>query len=249
MHRRFPAPVRAADEGGGGGSPAAPAPAAPATPAAPADGAAAPTAPGTLLTGDPAAQPAAATPPAEGQQQGDGKPGDKPAEGKEGDKPEAKPLTAEDFASGIKMPDDLSITNPEGLAAFQGKFAELGLSVEQAQALVDLQAEQHRKAIEAQKSLKAEARAEWGKAAAADKEYGGAAFAANAGIARQAFQAFGSPALVELFDQTGIGNHPEVFRAFYRVGKAMAEDGRVASGGGATGDRLAALYPTMVSKE
>ncbi|MEO0034821.1 MAG: hypothetical protein RLZZ501_844, partial [Pseudomonadota bacterium] len=60
MHRRFPAPVRAADEGGGGGSPAAPAPAAPATPAAPTDAAQAE--PGTLLTGDPAAQPAA-TPP------------------------------------------------------------------------------------------------------------------------------------------------------------------------------------------
>ncbi|MEO0034137.1 MAG: hypothetical protein RLZZ501_160 [Pseudomonadota bacterium] len=242
---RFPAPVRAADEGGGGPT-ATPAPAAPATPAAPTD--AAPAEPGTLLTGDPAAQPAAA-PPAEGQQQGEGKPDDKPAEGKEGDKPEAKPLTAEDFASGIKMPEDLPITNPEGLAAFQGKFAELGLSVEQAQALVDLQADQQRKVVEAQKSLKATAISEWSKEAAADKEFGGEAFAANAGIARQAFQAFATPELVELFNQTGIGNHPEVFRAFYRVGKAMAEDGRVASSGAPKGDRLAALYPTMVSKE
>ncbi|MFD2232773.1 hypothetical protein [Phaeospirillum tilakii] len=238
---RRPTPVRAA-EGGGGGSPATPAPAAPEALAAPAD--AAPAAPGTLLGGAPAAQPSP-TPPADGQPQGEGKPGDKPAEGKEGDKPEPKPLTAEDFASGIKMPDDLPITNPEGLAAFRSLAAEAGLSVDQAQRLVDFQAGQ----IRAQQQAAQATIADWSKQAAADKEFGGEAFAANAGIARQALQAFATPALVELFNQTGIGNHPEMIRAFYRVGKAMAEDGRVAASGAPKGDRLAALYPTMVSKE
>jgi len=150
--------------------------------------------------------------------------------------------------------DDLVL--PEGLtadaetsAAFQTLAAEAGLSREAAQRLVDLQAGLIRKQGSAARQAAQDTARAWARDAAADSEYGGADFARNAGLARQALQSFATPALVDLLDQSGLGNHPELIRAFYRVGKAMAEDGRVSGASVPRPDRLAALYPTMVSKE
>ncbi|MFD2235535.1 hypothetical protein [Phaeospirillum tilakii] len=163
--------------------------------------------------------------------------------------PSAEPA-AEPAPAPAASYDDLVL--PEGLspdaetgAAFRSLAAEAGLSRDTAQKLVDLQAGLIRKQGDAARDT---ARA-WAKDAAADAEYGGADFARNAGIARQALQAFATPALVELLDNSGLGNHPELIRAFYRVGKAMAEDGRVGGSAAPRPDRLAALYPTMVPKE
>lgn len=164
--------------------------------------------------------------------------------------PSAEEPAAEPAPAPAASYDDLVL--PEGLspdaetgAAFRSLAAEAGLSRDTAQKLVDLQAGLIRKQGDAARDT---ARA-WAKDAAADAEYGGADFARNAGIARQALQAFATPALVELLDNSGLGNHPELIRAFYRVGKAMAEDGRVGGSAAPRPDRLAALYPTMVPKE
>lgn len=70
-------------------------------------------------------------------------------------------------------------------------------------------------------------RTAWVESAKADKEFGGDKFPENIGIAKKALEAFGSPKLRELLDDSGMGDHPEVIRAFYRVGKAMSEDGIV----------------------
>lgn len=242
MHRRFPAPVRAADEGGGGGSPATPAPADPAAPAAPADGAAAPTAPATLLGGAPAAQPDTA-PPADGQQPGEAKPGDKPADGK-GEQPA---FTVESYKD-LALPEGVPLANPEGLAAFKALFAEDGVKPETAQKLVNLQAEMVRKQVEGQAKIQAEI-AGWGDLSKADQEFGGADYPKNLAIANAALKAFATPALAKLLVESNLSNHPDMIRVFYRVGKAMAEDGRVVGSGAPKGDRLSALYPTMVSKE
>ena len=39
--------------------------------------------------------------------------------------------------------------------------------------------------------------------------------------------AFATPEFRQLLEQTGMGNHPEVIRTFYRAGKAISEDGLV----------------------
>lgn len=54
-------------------------------------------------------------------------------------------------------------------------------------------------------------------------------YARNMGVARRAMQTFGSPELAELVSSSGYGNHPEVVKAFYNVGKCLSEDSYVDS--------------------
>jgi len=64
----------------------------------------------------------------------------------------------------------------------------------------------------------------WTEQARADKEFGGAQLKDNLVIANKALGQFGTPELVSLLKETGLGNHPEIVRAFYRAGKAISED-------------------------
>ncbi|AGF74861.1 hypothetical protein BAnh1_09910 [Bartonella australis AUST/NH1] len=66
-----------------------------------------------------------------------------------------------------------------------------------------------------------------------DKEFGGERLQENLGLAQKAMGQFGSPELKEFLNQSGLGNHPELIRTFYRVGKNMSEDGYVGSSQGA----------------
>ena len=135
--------------------------------------------------------------------------------------------------------------DPAVLDEFKSLAAENGLSQEAAQKFVDLQARLNQKQ---QQSVAAITR-QWARDARADTEFGGAGFDRNVGLAQQALSAFGSPALSDLINQTGLGNHPEIIRTFWRIGRALSEDGRIVAGAGPRGDRLSALYPTMVNKE
>ena len=70
----------------------------------------------------------------------------------------------------------------------------------------------------------AKARNEWADTSRADKEFGGEKLAENLATAKKAMDAFATPELRTLLDESGLGNHPEVIRMFYRTGKAMSED-------------------------
>lgn len=65
-----------------------------------------------------------------------------------------------------------------------------------------------------------------------DREFGGSAIDANLSVAKRALDTYGTPELRELMEVTGMGNHPEVIRFFFRVGKTLAEDGFLPSEGG-----------------
>lgn len=117
--------------------------------------------------------------------------------------------------------------------AFGTLARELDLSQADAQKLVDFQAQR----TEA-------ARAAWLEAAKTDKEFGGDKLAENLGVAAKALDAFGSPELNQLLIASGLGNHPEIIRAFYRAGKAISEDRIVTGAAPAAGRTLAdRLYP------
>lgn len=75
-----------------------------------------------------------------------------------------------------------------------------------------------------------EARNQWSSESKADKEIGGAKFDENMAVAKRAREAFASKELVALLDATGLGDHPEVNRLFYRAGSAISEDGFVGRG-------------------
>jgi hypothetical protein len=73
-----------------------------------------------------------------------------------------------------------------------------------------------------------EIRKGWFTASQTDKEFGGEKLEQNLGIAKKALDSFGTPELKQMLVSTGFGNHPEVIRAFYKIGQAMAQDSFVA---------------------
>ena len=66
--------------------------------------------------------------------------------------------------------------------------------------------------------------AQWAEQSKADPEFGGANFNQNMGQIAAAYRQFATPELKQLLDASGLGNHPEVMRLFYRVGKALSQD-------------------------
>lgn len=123
----------------------------------------------------------------------------------------------------LKLPEGskLDPKHTEAIAAFA---KERGLSQEDAQALLERdnnisKAQQQKDLADFKTHVDA-----FVPLAQADKEIGGEKFKENVEIASQAVKFFGNDALKKLFDDTGYGNHPEVLRVFYKVGKAMQND-------------------------
>ena len=167
--------------------------------------------------------------------------------------PEATPATeaAKPADSGV-IPEQYDFSAIEGLdfdegglVAF-GEFArENGLSQEKAAGLLaklaPAMAQRQQQAIEA-------VRAEWEGQSKADSEFGGPKLTENLAVAKRAMDQFGTPELTALLNETGLGNHPEIIRAFYRAGKAISEDSFVR--GGRTSppaDPLKSWFPSMQS--
>lgn len=129
------------------------------------------------------------------------------------------------------------------LGEFKATAKELKLSQEAAQRLADLQV----KALGKQAEQMANVRAQWLEQTKTDKEFGGEALAENLGVAKKAMEAFATPQLRQLLNESGLGNHPEIVRAFVRVGKAISEDGRVVTGSksGIPADPAKRLFPNQ----
>lgn len=136
--------------------------------------------------------------------------------------PEAKPATPEKYE--LKQPEGSPIDSQalEETAAFS---RELGLTNEQAQKLVDRDHQLLTSYVAAQQQALIErSQTQWVDEIKADKEIGGADFNRNAELARRAMAKFGSDSLKQALNESGLGSHPELVRAFVRIGKAMAED-------------------------
>lgn len=121
---------------------------------------------------------------------------------------------------------------------------EKNLSKDEAQKLVDLGVKMRVKEAEAFQNVQQQ----WVEQVKSDKEIGGAQLDQNIAVAKQALDAFGTPELRNLLNSTGFGNHPEVVRAFYKIGKAISED-KLVSGGNrpkpATKDAAKTLFPNQ----
>lgn len=120
--------------------------------------------------------------------------------------------------------------SPEVIGAFSEVAKELNLSQDDAQKVIDkiapAFAERQANAIE-------QARTTWAESAKTDKEFGGDKLDENLAVAKKALDTFGTPELRTLLNDSGLGNHPEIIRAFYRAGKAISEDRVVTGQGGA----------------
>ena len=74
---------------------------------------------------------------------------------------------------------------------------------------------------------KAAERASWEELSRNDKEFGGAKFDENMAIAKKGYDALATPELKGILNKSGLGNHPELIRAFYKAGKMLSEDSLV----------------------
>lgn len=167
--------------------------------------------------------------------------GDKPKEGEEKDKPENekdKKVEGAPEAYEFKVPEGQQL-DAEAVKQFEPIARELNLNQEQAQKLVDLYGSKVMpQLMKQQAEVWQKQTADWADAAKTDKEIGGDKFEANMTRAKQALDKFGTPELREYLESTGMGNNPELIRAFYKVGAAMSEDTLVTSN--ETGQRSAA---------
>ena len=115
----------------------------------------------------------------------------------------------------------------EALKDFEPVARDLNLTNEQAQKLVDA----YPKILAGVQQRQAEAwqaqTEQWAADVKADKEIGGDKLTANLSAAQRALDQFGTPELKEYLEGTGLGNHPELVKAFIKIGKAMSEDGMV----------------------
>lgn len=142
----------------------------------------------------------------------------------------------------LQMPEGVEL-DQEAAAEFIGIAKSLQLSQENAQKLATIAGKIQQKQAEAH-AAKLEA---WVEQVKSDKEIGGDKLEENLGVARKAMDAFGSAELKEALNTSGLGNHPAVIKAFFKVGKAISEDGfvRGAAPSANTNDPAKKLFPSM----
>jgi hypothetical protein len=167
-------------------------------------------------------------------------PADTPAEGTDPAAAE-KPTVPEKYE--FVAPEGAQL-NPEVMAKFEGVAKELGLTQEAAQKVVDAMGPQ----IAAAQAAQFEAvKTQWADSARTDKEFGGEKLAENLAVAKKALDAFGTPELRTLLNDTGLGNHPEIIRAFFKAGQKISGANFVAGGTtpSASSSAAATLYPNQ----
>jgi len=165
----------------------------------------------------------------------DGKEGEPSDEPKEPEAPESYEF---------EMPEGVQI---DSVAAedFVSVAKELKLSKENAQKVADVGVKMAQRQAEAHQAQVTK----WIESVKTDKEIGGDALNENLAVARKAIDSFGTPALKDLFNTWGIGNHPEVVKFAVKVGKAISDDGFVRGGNTSTPKTAAEImYPSMIQK-
>jgi hypothetical protein len=81
-----------------------------------------------------------------------------------------------------------------------------------------------------QNRIVAEATEQWTAQSRADKEFGGEKFDENMAVAKAALKEFSNPEFINILEASSLGNHPDVIRFMYRVGKTLQQDGNFVTG-------------------
>ncbi|WP_052439769.1 hypothetical protein [Pseudomonas fluorescens] len=195
--------------GGGGGDVSAPAPTAEAPAPAAESSVLTPPAP----TADPApkaddVKPDDASKPKEEGKDADGK-----------DKPVGAPEAYEDFTLPEGMEMDVEI-----LGEFKNLAKELNIPQAKAQQLIDFQSQLANKQAEAYQAAVTKQAKDWAAEIKSDPEIGGENYDKSVASAIKVIQSFGDPALTELLNTSGLGNHPALFKFCHRISAAISED-------------------------
>lgn len=148
----------------------------------------------------------------------------------------------------VEEPGVFEIAAPEGLEVFAAEFASYGTAANEfltanpaataRDALkwaTEYQAAQVKDAGAAQRAQFENVVKQWDADARADADFGGANYDANVQSALAGVRAVGSPELVDILDQSGLGSHPAVLKAFAKIGK-HAQESPILGGEGGKGN-------------
>lgn len=163
--------------------------------------------------------------------------GEKKVEAKPGEVPETYELKSS--IEGVELSKEL-------IEEFTPLAKELKLDNAQAQKVADLGVKILAGARDAAVAAHVERVQSWANEAVKDAEFGGDKLAESLGTAKTAVIRFGGQKLLDVLHETGLENHPELIRAFVRVGRAMKDDNFAASlgeGGGKKPEAADVLYP------
>lgn len=128
----------------------------------------------------------------------------------------------------FKVPDGITLEGPiiDDLKAYA---KTLDLNQEKTQGIVDLGVRLQQQIIAQQNEAIIATQKEWQAASRSDPEFGGEKVKENIGIAEEAIKVFTTPEYRKILKESGLGNHPEVIRTFYRIGKALQQDKTLAA--------------------
>lgn len=142
------------------------------------------------------------------------------------------------------------VTLDDTLVKSVREFAKANaMPLEAAQKIVDMGVQMHQARVQANVQLVDG----WASALEADPEVGGHKLAASKEVAAKAL-ALGDPELKKFLDDTGLGQHPLLFKWAVKVGQAISTDRMVQpTGGPAPGERTqdqvaSLLFPSMTKR-
>ncbi|MBJ2267810.1 hypothetical protein JFT60_10560 [Pseudomonas sp. MF6772] len=129
------------------------------------------------------------------------------------------PEAYEDFTlpEGMEMDADV-------LGEFKSLAKELNIPQAKAQQLIDFQTKLASKQAEQYQEAVTKQSQDWAAEIKNDPEIGGANYDKSVASAIKVIQSFGDPALTELLNQSGLGNHPALFKFCHRISSAISED-------------------------
>lgn len=154
-----------------------------------------------------------------------------------------KPYEWQDF----QLPEGVSL-DTEATNSFKSLLEDSKLSLqEKAQGLLKLQGDLANRWAQEQQQAALDQSQKWVEQVKSDKEIGGDHFQESMTTAIKAVERFTTPELRDLLNASGLGNHPELVRAFVRIGKAISEDGLVMGGSQeqVETDPAKRLFPSM----
>ena len=135
----------------------------------------------------------------------------------------AKPTGAPDAYTDFTLPEGIDM-DVGTLDAFKGLAKELNIPQEAAQKLIDLQTTLVAKQADAYQQAVVAQGQKWAAEVKNDPELGGENYDKSVASAIKVIQSFGDPALTELLNDSGLGNHPALFKFCHRISAAISED-------------------------
>lgn len=152
------------------------------------------------------------------------------------------PLTAAD----IKFPEGMTVSDGQSKSFLEVLNNREMTPAQQAQALVDLQAQVAKEASETGSQAWTNLQTEWVNEVKADKDIGGANLTPALESIGKLVDQFGTPELRAVMDLTGAGNNVHVIKFLNNISKQLTEGGAVFGAPPTTEQSVAdLLYPTM----